>query len=577
MRDKIDVTMLSQTSQDAMAITRSLGLRYLWIDSLCIIQDDVNDWRTESARMGEIFKSSLFTIAASWVSSDREGCFFDRGSLFAKLAISNGTHINSRSPYGTVSAVGHEDKWSLSRHRSSERRLPSDQPDPHTLFFDQILKRRHDMQSIEISTEVQYPPASKTPAYSGDRSVPPQTNLSSYEDPDYVGANRMNELCPKRKRPYSVATPNISDHYDESEDLVKISFDPMSGSDCTAAQPDLFDIEALYIEPSQNDLWLHSVEASPLNRRAWVLQERLLSPRTVYYTKTQLFWECRESKACESSPAPESKTRMEWDGSLTYLKSSHELHGPIFEPWHLHWPEIVEQYTNTSRTKLEDKLVAISGLAREIQSITKDKYCAGIWRKAMVSELLWHLIEPQHEVGLPYQAPSWSWASTEGKVEFQRRDSEYVTTELDIISVQSIGIDGKPWSFGQIEHGSLHARGVLRSAWRCERSVQKYKLLLTDQLDEALDANDGEYYPDTALGLIPENPLCLPIARISSGASLGEDENSLHGIIAGIVVEPTGEFEGEYRRLGFFRVLESAGVTWFGLNDRRDICHITLI
>ncbi|KAI8934174.1 hypothetical protein NX059_008924 [Plenodomus lindquistii] len=51
--------------QDAIVITRQLGLRYIWIDSLCIVQDSVRDWETESAKMGSIYQNSYVTISAT--------------------------------------------------------------------------------------------------------------------------------------------------------------------------------------------------------------------------------------------------------------------------------------------------------------------------------------------------------------------------------------------------------------------------------------------------------------------------------------------------------------------------------
>ena len=47
--------LLSRTFQDAITITRELGIRYIWIDSLCIIQDDKEDWERVSAKMAEIY------------------------------------------------------------------------------------------------------------------------------------------------------------------------------------------------------------------------------------------------------------------------------------------------------------------------------------------------------------------------------------------------------------------------------------------------------------------------------------------------------------------------------------------
>jgi hypothetical protein len=64
--------------QDAMNITRRLGLRYLWIDSLCIIQDSKEDWIKEAAQMDLIYKNSKATIVA-------EGCPNSQASLYDVL------------------------------------------------------------------------------------------------------------------------------------------------------------------------------------------------------------------------------------------------------------------------------------------------------------------------------------------------------------------------------------------------------------------------------------------------------------------------------------------------------------
>jgi hypothetical protein len=51
---------LPRLFQDAILITRRIGYRYLWIDSLCIVQDSPNDWRQEMTRMGSIYKHCVF-------------------------------------------------------------------------------------------------------------------------------------------------------------------------------------------------------------------------------------------------------------------------------------------------------------------------------------------------------------------------------------------------------------------------------------------------------------------------------------------------------------------------------------
>ncbi|RSL74999.1 hypothetical protein CEP51_011277 [Fusarium floridanum] len=73
--NKIPLTALPKTFRDAVTLTRSLGLRYLWIDSLCIIQDSTEDWQIESSKMADIYHDSFLTIAAISSPGSRGGCF----------------------------------------------------------------------------------------------------------------------------------------------------------------------------------------------------------------------------------------------------------------------------------------------------------------------------------------------------------------------------------------------------------------------------------------------------------------------------------------------------------------------
>jgi hypothetical protein len=77
----IDFQDLSKTFQDAILTTHRLGLRYLWIDSLCIIQDSADDWMVESVQMCTIYERALFTIMAAHASGGDEGCFVKRDGL----------------------------------------------------------------------------------------------------------------------------------------------------------------------------------------------------------------------------------------------------------------------------------------------------------------------------------------------------------------------------------------------------------------------------------------------------------------------------------------------------------------
>jgi hypothetical protein len=66
---------LPKTFQHAIQVTRELGFGFLWIDSLCIIQDDPEDWNVESAKMAGIYNIATLTIMAASASDSQGGCF----------------------------------------------------------------------------------------------------------------------------------------------------------------------------------------------------------------------------------------------------------------------------------------------------------------------------------------------------------------------------------------------------------------------------------------------------------------------------------------------------------------------
>lgn len=78
MTTGINRSALPATFQDAMTITRNLSIRYLWIDSLCIIQDSSEDWLIEAANMPNIYRNAYVTIAAAATETNSGGIFVDR-------------------------------------------------------------------------------------------------------------------------------------------------------------------------------------------------------------------------------------------------------------------------------------------------------------------------------------------------------------------------------------------------------------------------------------------------------------------------------------------------------------------
>lgn len=72
---QINLRALSKTIQDAVHITHSLGIRYLWVDYLCIIQEDDEDFDRESRTMASVYERGTCTIAATAARDGTQGCF----------------------------------------------------------------------------------------------------------------------------------------------------------------------------------------------------------------------------------------------------------------------------------------------------------------------------------------------------------------------------------------------------------------------------------------------------------------------------------------------------------------------
>lgn len=261
-KDRIAFTELSQTFHDAVELTRQLDQRYLWIDSLCIVQDDGEDWAKEAARMAKVYSNSLCTLAALSSADGRGGCH---------------------------------------READVQRSL-------NNRFFDYVT-------SLESSGIRLFPkePTDWTADYNGTR--------------------------------------------DEQDQMT-----------------------------------------SPLRYRAWVLQERELSRRSIHFGKNQLLWECKTIKGSAQLPWCE----MQRNSGLKYPSG---------------WFRLIEDYTLRGLTKSSDKLPAVAGVADENQP-HNGQYLAGLWSNQFPAALMWQSMDPYARRHEAYRAPSWSWASIKGQISY---------------------------------------------------------------------------------------------------------------------------------------------------------------
>ena len=167
---------------------------------------------------------------------------------------------------------------------------------------------------------------------------------------------------------------------------------------------------------------VHQIDASTWGSRAWNLQEALLSPRCLYLSDHQLYFECNVMQCCESLDQTRSwahnlscDSNPSQQGSLSWMMAQH---GPgclkntidsSTEKLRL-WGDMVNQYSYRTMTRDEDALNAFSGVLQCLQTKYEDGFLWGLPVADFPWGLLWRaLIPPTRREGFP----TWSWAGWE--------------------------------------------------------------------------------------------------------------------------------------------------------------------
>ncbi|KAF4633114.1 hypothetical protein G7Y89_g5007 [Cudoniella acicularis] len=209
-------------------------------------------------------------------------------------------------------------------------------------------------------------------------------------------------------------------------------------------------------------LWVREVDNAPLNMRAWVFQERFLCPRNLSFGGNRMFWECQGLRASESFPGGLPKSMSSATFKVSNPAALRELYKPgpkktqgtenvdAMKVWLLlitgaqmpvrkgsdfsdekkegvvlqayrQWTHLISAYTAAKLTYDSDLLIALFGVANWMKrSLFKDTYLAGLWKDHIVNQLLWMTYKNlKKSYPEAYQAPSWSWASVNGKIAFR--------------------------------------------------------------------------------------------------------------------------------------------------------------
>ncbi|KAI1098706.1 hypothetical protein F4804DRAFT_323948 [Jackrogersella minutella] len=200
------------------------------------------------------------------------------------------------------------------------------------------------------------------------------------------------------------------------------------------------------------------IKRVPLNKRGWVVQERYLTRRQLSFSRRQAYWECRQLVASEEFPTgvPLSlpKSHLEYDGGTDIRRV---------------WVGLVALYSRCGLTRKSDKLVALSGLASELQTIPQDQYLSGLWRNDLWQQLCWQTVDQLYEnekfgqTTIPdHVVPTWSWANGDGPVKY---DDAYYDLHSPDFRRKHV-----PWI--EVRKESSTKKLVLRSiaGWGCTQS-----------------------------------------------------------------------------------------------------------
>ncbi|KAF2267727.1 HET-domain-containing protein, partial [Lojkania enalia] len=144
---------LPQTFADAIAVTKALSLRYLWIDSLCIVQDSKEDWSSESAHMAKVYENAFVTISADGAKDSFEG-FLSAPSRSIRPA--------KVIQYSYVDGAGSETSRNVFVRQRGKLGLMLPYHDfPKELSIPARNQRRQDVQHITRRTEMEEAPSSR--------------------------------------------------------------------------------------------------------------------------------------------------------------------------------------------------------------------------------------------------------------------------------------------------------------------------------------------------------------------------------------------------------------------------------
>ncbi|KAK0609441.1 heterokaryon incompatibility protein-domain-containing protein [Immersiella caudata] len=455
---KIDITTLPRTFQDAILITRQLHIQYLWIDSLCIIQNSADDWTKEAAVMGNIYQNGYCTISAAEAPSGHGGCFVRRNPL-------NGNAVRV-ARFRQCEMLFQPSEYSQVQISKSGYKTTKDIPAPRLqmmdVFTSKLASRGWVFQEALLSQRILY----------FGKGLFWNCKAGQASELDPLGRGMLHQGM----------------YYGAEGDA----------------------IFRAPVEVSREELARsRGVEKGGAKTAAVVREKTKREGKSRSKVHDQIFFLFSGGRALGLG----SPGRAEYNAVCDLAAEFGSSRKVSTKKFHREWMGLVSIYSRLQLTFEGDRLPALAGIAQTAISLAGDvlegQYIAGMWRCTLVFDLLFS----QGFVGTfdgygprprgdGNQCPSWSWASVGGAVVesfLATWGDDWPSGMEQFVEVVSITADYDPLDptrTGKVTGGQLVLEGLVIP---CRTEVKSYSY--TDRVEvQLLDEEGrriGEAIPDT--------------------------------------------------------------------------------
>jgi hypothetical protein len=454
---------IPKTFKDAMQFSLKLGVKYIWIDSLCIIQDRPSDWDIESSKMADVYQNSYLTLAATASSGDSEGCYPED--------INDANACEEHLPNDPA----------ISRRIAVRKKLLHWNTAPQTVF------------------QTEYPLLSRAWVFQ-ERLLSPR--VLHFCNSELIWECRQGANCECGW--FSWDNSPGGDYHrvlqtDQRETFIPTApFSEITGEIDAAIRLREATVETYRSEwalrTAEFEQWLeHGTVIHGFNH--WPLQERRLKQGDIEHTR-------KLHASAETNVEILQRLKDRYERILHAVQGEKQA-SEISQQYR----KLVEEYSALNLTRPTDRLPALSGLCERVRHLRAD-YLAGLWSDSIWLDLLWRVDRirerPEYCRSEDYRRPSWSWVAVKSPVKYWHDikslslgppPSPNIDTRMTFVALDVRDLRRRPQSFDyKIQLAGKNPYGEVASAFLTVRSYSLVARLKYPYADEPHPGGNGSSY-----------------------------------------------------------------------------------